>query len=57
MILVAVILFSASMVVPVFRDSKWKDWMQGAAIGLMFAGIISVISALVDYLKLNKTVK
>lgn len=57
LLLVAVILFSATMVVPALHASVWKEWMQGAALGLMLAGIISIISTLVDYLKLNNTHK
>lgn len=41
MILIAVILFSATMAIPAIHHSKMKDVLQGGAIGLMFAGIIS----------------
>jgi hypothetical protein len=54
LLLVAVILFSASMVVPALHASKWKDFMQGAALGLMLAGIISIITVLIDYVKSGK---
>jgi len=54
LLLIAVILFSASVVVPALHASKWKDLVQGAALGLMLAGIISIITLLVDYLKENK---
>jgi hypothetical protein len=57
LLLIAVILFSASIAVPALNASKWKDLMQGAALGLMIAGIISIASALVDYIKSNKTDK
>jgi protein-S-isoprenylcysteine O-methyltransferase Ste14 len=54
LLLVAVILFAASMSAP-FYNSKYKDIMQGAALGLMFAGIIIIIATLVEYLKVNKS--
>jgi hypothetical protein len=54
--LVAVILFSASMATPIYT-STFKDLMQGAALGLMLAGIISVITVLIKYQKAGKTVK
>ena len=42
MIIIAVILFSATMALPIIHNSKIKDILQGGAIGLMFAGVISV---------------
>ncbi|MDB5154005.1 MAG: hypothetical protein JWR54_2756, partial [Mucilaginibacter sp.] len=41
-------------VVPALHASKWKDFMQGAALGLMLAGIISIITVLIDYVKSGK---
>ena len=57
LLLVAVVLFSATMVDPTIHASKFKDIMQGAALGLMFAAIIIIISTLVEYLKVNKSGK
>ena len=54
MIIIAVILFSASMAIPALQGSQYKEWVQGAAIGLMLAAIISSITALLDYMKANK---
>jgi len=54
MILVAIILFSAAMVIPGLQNSKWKDFMQGGAFGLMLAGVISIITLTIDYLKTDK---
>lgn len=54
MLLVAVILFSAAMAIPALHNSKWKDIVQGAALGLTIAGIISVITLIIDYLRESK---
>ncbi|WP_295720675.1 hypothetical protein [Mucilaginibacter sp.] len=54
MLLVAVILFSASMAIPVLQGSKWKVFMQGGATGLTMAGIVSIITLLIDYMKESK---
>jgi uncharacterized membrane protein len=54
MLLVAVILFSASMVIPALHYSKWKDIVQGGALGLTIAGIISIITLILDYLRESK---
>jgi hypothetical protein len=54
MLLVAVILFSASMVIPALQHSKWKDLIQGGALGLTLAGIISIITLIIDYLRESK---
>ena len=54
LLIIAVILFSASMAMPIFHDSKWREWMQGASLGLMFASIIIIISTVVEYMKVNK---
>ncbi|MDN5288536.1 MAG: hypothetical protein JWR38_4810 [Mucilaginibacter sp.] len=54
MLLVAVILFSASMVIPALHYSKWRDIVQGGALGLTLAGIISIITLIIDYLRESK---
>jgi hypothetical protein len=54
MLLVAVILFSATMVIPALHYSKWKDIVQGGALGLTLAGIISIITLIIDYLRESK---
>ena len=54
MLLVAVILFSASMAIPVLQDSKWKVFIQGGSTGLIMAAIVSIINLLIDYLKESK---
>ena len=54
MLLIAVILFSASMAVPALFHSGWKDLVQGAALGLTIAGIISIITLVIDYLRETK---
>jgi len=51
MLLVAVILFSASMVIPALKDSNWKIYMQGGATGLIMASIVSIITLIIDNLK------
>jgi hypothetical protein len=53
-LLVAIILFSASMAWPALQGSQYKEIVQGAAIGLMIAAIVIIISTLVEYLKANK---
>jgi hypothetical protein len=55
LILIAVILFSASMAMPMIYNSKWRDFVQGAAIGLMLAACVIIIATLVDYFKESKT--
>jgi hypothetical protein len=54
LILIAIILFSASMAIPALQGSQYKELVMGAGIGLMFAAVISSISAIVEYLKTNK---
>ena len=54
LMLIAVILFSASMAIPALQGSQYKELVMGAGIGLMFAAVISSISAIVEYLKANK---
>lgn len=54
MLLIAVILFSASMAIPALFHSGWKDLVQGAALGLTIAGIISIITLVIDYLRETK---
>ncbi|MGF7040194.1 hypothetical protein [Mucilaginibacter lappiensis] len=54
MLLIAVILFSASMVIPALHNSKFKDLVQGGALGLTLAGIISIITLIIDYLRESK---
>ncbi|HEY4194088.1 MAG TPA: hypothetical protein VGM63_01025 [Mucilaginibacter sp.] len=55
MILIAVILFSASMSIPMLYNSKWRDWVQGAAIGLMLAACVIIIATIVDHFKESKS--
>ena len=57
MIVIAVMLFSAPMAIPVLYHSKAREYMQGAALGLMVAAIISITMVLLEYLKENKTTK
>ncbi len=54
LMLIAIILFSASMAIPALQGSQYKELVMGAGIGLMFAAVISSISAIVEYLKANK---
>jgi len=51
MLLVSVILFSVTMVVPAFQGSQWKVYVQGAATGLIMAAIVSIITLIIDNLK------
>jgi len=53
LMLIAVILFSASMAIPALQGSQFKQLVMGAGIGLMLAAVISSISAIVDYFKAN----
>jgi hypothetical protein len=53
-LLIAIILFSASMALPALQGSQYKELVQGAAIGLMIAAIVIIISTLVEYLRMNK---
>lgn len=54
MLLVAVILFSATMVIPALQNTKLKVYMQGGATGLTMAGIVSIITLIIDYWKDSK---
>jgi hypothetical protein len=47
LILLAIILFSASMSIPMLYNSKWKEPAQGGAAGLMIAAVMSVIPPIV----------
>ena len=56
LLLAAVILFSAPMAAPNYFSPAWKNGMQGAALGLMLAGIVIIIGTLIDFYKSdNKT--
>jgi len=57
LLLAAVILFSAPMAAPNYFSPAWKNGMQGAAIGLMFAAIVIIVATLVEYLKAGKSTK
>ena len=57
MIIFAVILFSASMVLPALQNSQYKEIVQGGALGLMLAGVISSITAIIEYYKSDKPAK
>jgi len=57
MIVIAVMLFSASMAIPLIYHSKAKDYFQGAAVGLMLAGLISTVMVLLEFIKENKATK
>ena len=54
MVLLGVILFSASMVFPSIYNSKYRDLMQGGAVGLMIAGAVIAIKTLIDERKTAK---
>jgi hypothetical protein len=54
MIVIAVMLFSASMAIPVIYHTKAREYFQGAALGFMLAGIISIVIILLDYFKENR---
>jgi hypothetical protein len=54
LILLGIILFSASMAFPVIYNSKFKDLAQGGAVGLMIAGFITAIKTLIDERKATK---
>ncbi|HEY0244482.1 MAG TPA: hypothetical protein VGC01_02885 [Mucilaginibacter sp.] len=54
LILLGVILFSAAMAIPALYHSKWKDLMQGGAVGLLIAGSISIVKILLEYKKGTK---
>jgi uncharacterized membrane protein YcjF (UPF0283 family) len=51
LLLISVILFSLTMVVPAFESSQWKAYMQGGATGLLMAGIVSIITLIIDNLR------
>ena len=51
LLLLGVILFAAF---PAIHNSKARDFFQGGGIGLMFAGIISIIIVLINTFKKNK---
>jgi hypothetical protein len=57
MIVIAVMLFSASMAIPLVYHSKAKEYFQGAAVGLMLAGVISIVMVLLEFIKENKAAK
>ena len=41
--LLAVILYSASMSVPLLYNSRWRAAVQGGAAGLMLAAVLSIL--------------
>ncbi|MGZ3757800.1 MAG: hypothetical protein ACXVAY_06005 [Mucilaginibacter sp.] len=43
LILLAIILFSASMSIPALYNSRWKDATQGGAAGLFIAGVMTIV--------------
>ncbi len=47
LILLAIILFSASMSVPLLYNSRWKEPVQGGAAGLFIAGALSAIAGII----------
>ena len=47
LILLSIILFSASMSIPLLYNSKWKEPAQGGAAGLFLAGILGGVAGLV----------
>ncbi|GAA3960627.1 hypothetical protein [Mucilaginibacter dorajii] len=51
LLLISVILFSLTMVVPAFEGSQWKVYIQGAATGLLMAAIVSIITLIIDNLR------
>ncbi|MFI5162597.1 MAG: hypothetical protein ACHQHN_15065 [Sphingobacteriales bacterium] len=53
-LLIAIILFSASMVLPALQGSAYKELVQGAGIGLMIASVVIIISMIVENLKATK---
>ena len=57
MIVIAVMLFSASMAIPLVYHSKAREYFQGAAVGLMLAGLISIVMVLIEFIKENKATK
>jgi len=54
LMLIAVILFSASMAIPALQGSQFKQLVMGAGIGLMLAAVIIIIATLVEYLRMTK---
>ena len=55
LLLIALILFSASMVIAGIQNTTVQGIMQGAALGLMLAGFVSVVLALIENFKTGKT--
>ncbi len=47
LILLSIILFSASMSVPMLSNSKWKEPAQGGAAGLFIAGVLGAVAGVV----------
>ena len=47
LILLSLILFSASMSVPMLYNSKWKEPAQGGAAGLFIAGVLGAVAGVV----------
>jgi hypothetical protein len=43
LILLAIMLFSASMSIPALYNSKWREPAQGGAAGLVIAAIMSLV--------------
>jgi hypothetical protein len=57
MLLVAVILFSYSMIAKAEPGSLWIDLLRGAGLGLALAGSISCITLIVEHFKSDNTPK
>lgn len=47
LILLSIILFSASMSIPMLYNSKWKDAAQGGAAGLFIAGVLGAVAGII----------
>jgi len=54
LILLAIILFSASMSVPLLYNSRWKEPVQGGAAGLFIAGVLGAIAGIIRARKETK---
>jgi hypothetical protein len=48
LMLLAIMLFSASMSIPALYNSRWKDAAQGGAAGLMIAAALSILPAIIN---------
>jgi hypothetical protein len=57
LLLIAIILFSITMVVKAEPGAMWVDLLRGASLGLALAGTISCVLLIIEIYKSDKQIK